>query len=894
MYRPHLFTSVSVCALTLLGSSELRAQQSLPSIDVGAARVVHPHKQQQAHRPSLGAARSAPTHGPAPVASTHPAPGPAIAAAPAPVADALGHTDKPFSGSYVPASVAHVGDVASVTQRQINETVNVMTSAETIQNLPSTLVRERFIGDRNATIEGRINNPQDSARTMLYADGVLLSNYLGNSYAYPPRWNMVSPVEIERVDVMQGPFSALYGGNSESGVYTITTRMPELFEFHAEGNSSLQYFTWFEDKETDISGHMAAAMGDRKENFSYWVIYDRLDAQGQAQTFSQNQFTTSCGKKCLDAFGGMFAPYVAGGTAPNGFPTPGGTLGNIAGSAGADHSQQHFGKVKLAYDFTPALRATWQTGFWSLVDDTTVQPYMDTKNGVPLFGLGSGIKINDGPFGSYPLGALNPTHSNASHLMNTAEFKSDTKGVFDFDLVGTQYNFLRDYTNTYSQYGFLPTAVNTAGNVTAWSINPTGTNVNQGGNFWRTFDARFIARPEQDLLGKHIVSFGGSDWLYSLNSVQTNTDLATANYYYDIAIINYGKTDTRSAYAQDEWKFLPQWRLTMGARGDWWTAFDGANDALSNVSKVNPSTLVNFPSASKGAFSPKGALEYEVTPDFLLRGSLDRAYRFPTVAEMFQSISTPNTVTMNNPNLQPESMTYYDLTGEYHWRNAFDGAVGMLTPRVSLFNVDAWDYMYNQSNTIGTTTLSQTLNIDKVNFHGIEGVLTANNIGWNMGWHGLNGQFSATFTDSKLLSDKLAPWFDGNQVPRIPRIRLHGSITYSPDDKFSVGATMRFATGSFVSLANTDFSHDSYGSTDSSYLVFDAKAQYKFAPGWTATAGINNIGNNSALVNPNPYPERTYFVGLKYDIGGPRQDIVGLSPGDVSGGASDAASTIHR
>jgi hypothetical protein len=30
--------------------------------------------------------------------------------------------------------------------------------------------------------------------------------------------------------------------------------------------------------------------------------------------------------------------------------------------------------------------------------------------------------------------------------------------------------------------------------------------------------------------------------------VQTNTDVATANYYYDIASINYGKTDTKSTY----------------------------------------------------------------------------------------------------------------------------------------------------------------------------------------------------------------------------------------------------------------------------------------------------------------------------------------------------------
>jgi len=889
MSRSRALGGVSLCAIIMLSIDDSHAQNALPAIDVGAAHVVRAHK--VAHRPTLGGTRGAPTRTTAPVASTQP--GPVVAPTPAPVvADALGHTDKPFSGSYVPASVAHVGDVASVTKREINETVNVMTSAETIQNLPSTLVRERFIGDRNATIQGRINNPQDSARTMLYADGVLLSNYLGNSFAYPPRWNMVSPVEIERVDVMQGPFSALYGGNSESGVYTITTRMPENFEFHAEGNSAVQYFHWFEDKETDLSGHMAAALGDRKENFSYWLIYDRLDAQGQVQTFSQNQFTPSCAAgKCVKAFGGIFAPYVAGGTAPNGFPTPGGTLGNIAGSAGADHSQQHFGKVKLAYDFTPAVRATWQTGFWSLVDDTFVQPYMYTTNGIPLYGLGNGLKINDGPYGSYALGSLNPTHSNASHLMNAAEFKSDTKGVFDFDLVGTQYNFLRDYTNTYSQYGILPTAANAAGQITKWSINPTGSNVNQGGNFWRTFDGRFIARPEQDLLGKHILSFGLSDWLYSLNSVQTNTNVATANYYYDIQTINYGKTNTRSSYIQDEWKFLPDWRLTMGARGDWWTAFEGVNDSLGNVSKLNRTTLALFPKAYKGAFSPKSALEWQVTPDFLLRGTIDRAYRFPTVAEMFQAISTPNTVVFNNPHLQPESMTYYDVTGEYHWHNAFDGAVGMLTPRVSFFNVDAWDYMYTQSNTIGATTFSQTININKVHFHGIEGVLTAN----DLGWHGLGAQLSATFTDARLLSDKLAPWFEGNQFPRIPRIRVHGSITYSPDDKFSIGATMRFATGAFVSLANTDFSHDSYGSTDSSYLVFDVKAQYKFAPGWTATAGINNIGNNKALVNPNPYPERTYFLGLKYDIGGPqRQDIVSVSAADLGGGIGDQSPTIHR
>ena len=73
----------------------------------------------------------------------------------------------------------------------------------------------------------------------------------------------------------------------------------------------------------------------------------------------------------------------------------------------------------------------------------------------------------------------------------------------------------------------------------------------------------------------------------------------------------------------------------------------------------------------------------------------------------------------------------------------------MITPRLSLFEADSWNYIYTQSNTIGATTLLQTLNIDKVNFHGIEGVLSMKDVYW----HGLGFMTSATFTDFEILAD---------------------------------------------------------------------------------------------------------------------------------------------
>src|ERR1019366_1205564 len=97
-------------------------------------------------------------------------------------------------------------------------------------------------------------------------------------------------------------------------------------------------------------------------------------------------------------------------------------------------------------------------GFWSLVDNTYVDPYMTTAQGSPIYQVGKKSEIGLGPYCDYAVAGLEPSHSNASHLMNAAELRSDTKGLFDYDLVGTQYNFLRDYTNSYVGYGFTPTA----------------------------------------------------------------------------------------------------------------------------------------------------------------------------------------------------------------------------------------------------------------------------------------------------------------------------------------------------------------------------------------------------------------------------------------------------
>lgn len=187
----------------------------------------------------------------------------------------------------------HPATVETYSKQQIQDSVNATTSQQTLKYLPSFQVRERYIGDRNGPIATRTTGTLSSAQTMLYADGVLLSNLLGNSYSFPPRWGMVSPEEIESVNILYGPFSALYAGNSFGGVVNINTRMPEKFEAHASAQTFIQNFELYGTNKTLNGNHETASVGNKVNDLSFWVGLDRLENESQPMQFPLSNRVTS-------------------------------------------------------------------------------------------------------------------------------------------------------------------------------------------------------------------------------------------------------------------------------------------------------------------------------------------------------------------------------------------------------------------------------------------------------------------------------------------------------------------------------------------------------------------------------------------------------------------------
>lgn len=746
--------------------------------------------------------------------------------------------DKPA----VPANVPNT--VESVTKKQIEESVNAVTTASVLQYLPSVHVRERYIGDRNGVLVMRLNSSIASAVTTVYADGLLLSNFLNNSFSTAPRWGMVAPEEIERIDVMYGPFSALYPGNSAGGVVNIATRMPEKFEFHAKLDYFTQNFNLYKADKDFAGVHGSVAIGNKIGDWSFWADLDHLDNHGQPQTFG-----TATKKSGVAAGAGTF-------TVASGEVRDIDTSGNpriITSTTGMDHTVQDNGKFKLAYDITPTLRASYILGIWQNKSDTSVEPYLKDAAGNLIYGTKTGAASN--PFQyvriggvDYTVSGANPAHSESEHWMHGLSFKTSTGGTWDWEAIASYYDQRKDISRTATNFGY---------DSGLGSVRPGGNITLADGTGWRNLDLRGEWRPGGNLQSEHQVSFG---YHYDRYILKSDTYTIAADWLNGspgtLSTNSRGKTETQALYLQDAWKFRPDWKLTVGGRFEHWRAFEGSNYNAANTAP-NPKNLV-YADRSQSNFSPKLALAYQTAPDLLLRASLGKAYRYPTVSEMFQTISLPGSIKFNDPSLKPEYVVSSEFTAEKSFANALW--------RTSVFWEDKHDALISQTDVSVTPNISSIQNVDRVRTRGLETALQAS----DLFWRGFDLSGSITYADSFILKDAKNPGLEGTVQPRIPNWRATLVGVYRASDQLSYSLAARYSGRQHNQLFNTaigrynDINPNVYGAV-SHYTVVDGKINYKVDRQWTAALGVNNLFSYKYYVNPNPYPQRTWFVTLKYD-----------------------------
>ena len=117
-----------------------------------------------------------------------------------------------------------------------------------------------------------------------------------------------------------------------------------------------------------------------------------------------------------------------------------------------------------------------------------------------------------------------------------------------------------------------------------------------------------------------------------------------------------GHQRTIGAFGEDLIQIAPRWTLSLSARYDHWSNFDAFSKCVPFVSPCTPA-LTLFPDQSYDAFSPRATLIHELNAHVSWSAAVYRAFRGPTLNELYRSFRQGTTVTNGNPNLRAERLT---------------------------------------------------------------------------------------------------------------------------------------------------------------------------------------------------------------------------------------------
>jgi outer membrane receptor protein involved in Fe transport len=186
--------------------------------------------------------------------------------------------------------------------------------------------------------------------------------------------------------------------------------------------------------------------------------------------------------------------------------------------------------------------------------------------------------------------------------------------------------------------------------------------------------------------------------------------------------------------------------------------------------------IQQFPSKKETQLSPRLGALWQVVESLALRASVNRAFRAPTLGELYRPFTVGTVSTAANPALMAETLVGAEAGGEW-------SPVAVVRTRATAF----WNELHNP---ITNVTLAQPLpdgstrqrqNLGKARVQGLEMALDARPARW------LDLQAGYTLVDSRVLEADKAPGTVGKRLPQDPVHRIAGLV----EARFPPGWTAR-------------------------------------------------------------------------------------------------------
>ncbi|MBU3078916.1 TonB-dependent receptor [Sphingomonas quercus] len=708
-----------------------------------------------------------------------------------------------------PITVAPRGLSVSLGKAEF-DAVNAVNVEDLMKYAPNFYVRKRFAGDDNAVVALRGANTVQSARTIVLVDGFLVSNFLGNRYDYPPKWNVVGPSEVRQFDIVYGPYSARYGGNSMGGVISVTTDAPEGTAIYGTAQSFVMPFKDYGIDES-FAGYSVEGGASWTQRDGPWRIrgsFRHFANTGQSMTYNL----------LSPASGAGAAIPVTGAYDDARLSAP------VFGAASPVDVAQDQARLRIGYQagdwLIEALGFVWKTR----QDLTDPRSFLTNAAGDPVY---------QGRV-SYEGQVWNATGLNSSVSRRT-EYLAGLK--LDGPIAGW------DISTNLSRYWIPHADSRTSNNYATGRSFGAGTQAVQDNPGWWSGDVTAERR-----IGAHKLAFGLNASLYET----AQDSYATANWRSAAAPLftaaTGGKTSLWGLWLEDGWA-LGAFTLTGGVRYDRWRAFGGA---ISGVIFGGTRVDSRYPSRRDDSISPKLSLQGRLPGEIDLQLSFGTATRFPTVGELFQGRFDTDLRAIDpqsfDPNLKPEKSKDANLVLARRF--------GRVRATASVFyqSIDDAIFSFSGLNQFGTVVTSYK-NVDRVRQYGVELILEAKNF-----LDGLDIDANAAWTDAETVRNRANPAAEGVQFPRIPRWRANGNIRYRLAGPVKLSLGWRYA-----SRPNSDLFGLQRGGAygfQTEYFFVDTRASWAISKTLELSAGVDNLLNDRAYVS-HPLPQRTFVADIK-------------------------------
>ena len=641
-------------------------------------------------------------------------------------------------------------------------------------------------------------------RTLTLLDGMPLND----AYTGDVTWTSLPTGEVERIEVVRGPFSSLYGGNAMGGVINVLTRVIDKRQLSltAQGGSL---------GTVQFGGHY----GDRIGPVGLSVGYQRLQTDG----YTPREVVVT------PAAAGT-GTFVTGVTATQ---SATGTPAFIVGSSGNNWYDQDAARIK----------AEWARGASTVLSAQYLfqradhgydgpESYMrDASGGIVNTGA---ILFQDGNV------QRRATVTPGTFLQGAGDDRSHLAGVTFHRTLGSGH-MLRLSGGWYVQ---PESATRTPTAATATASGGPGTIAA------RNSKSQYVNAQDSWSVGRHLLSVGFDlraershnqefalpDW--------TNADARAAQTF-----SSFGRTRTVAAYLQDEVRLGDRVSLIAGARLDDWRTFDGSVNIF-NVA-VPP---VQYEPRSTSSVNGKASVAYRPAEAWTLRGSVGTAFRNPTVFELYRTFRlSTGTLFAANPDLQPERLLAAEVGVARSWRAGS-------SLEVTYYRNAIDDLIYRKTDlTVDPSGRYRILvNAGQGTTDGLEVAVTERLSA------SLLARGSYTFTDAVISRNPALPETEGKRVPNIPEHMASVSLFYARD-RWSGSVNGRYVSGTFGLDTNLDTTKGVPGSY-SPFFVAGASAAFRAVKQVEFFVSADNLFDRQYYVfylNPG----RTLSAGARVGLG---------------------------